>query len=241
MVTLFATKEARVSLTGRLGRAVLKRIEASPAVQGKVERSERMGPVIRAAWAAAYSPLDDGETKLKLQKQLESLGVAPQLVAEALADFGMHDGYIDDRACRLIAAVAEDAAVEPIAQGLAELFAEEEALGRLPMNLAFRRLADMEPALRDLEQQARSVSAGEDRLPQAITQPLRQLVGAGACTDHELLCTNLATSIAHQYLEMLAGNTRLGTADTPYFDSPRKQVIRSAMLVDRRHPKRSNR
>jgi len=48
-----------MSISGRLGRAVLRRIESSPGVQEQVARSERTMPVTRAAHRVAYSALDD--------------------------------------------------------------------------------------------------------------------------------------------------------------------------------------
>jgi len=73
-----------MGLGGRLGKAVLKRIESSPAVQAQIARSERTMPVTRAARKAAYSPLDDETAKAKLREDLDA---EPEIVEEAVAHF----------------------------------------------------------------------------------------------------------------------------------------------------------
>lgn len=228
-----------MSLGGRLGRAVLKRIEANPEFQAQKERSERTMPVMRAAQRAAHSSLDDETARTELR---ESLAQDPQVIDETLNHFRQRDTYIDDRAYRLLAATATDAPVAPVSQELAELFAREEAIGRMPIERAYQRLAEIEPRLLDLERQARIVQADDDAgqrgLPKHIDQPLRRLVGAGADSDHELLHINLATSIAHHYLEFLAGDSSLDTPDTPYFNSRSRRVVFSSVLWKARRQKR---
>lgn len=227
-----------MSLGGRLGRAVLKRIEANPEFQAQKERSKRTRPVMRAAKRAAHSSLDDETAKTELR---ENLAADLQVVDETLTHFGQRDAYIDDRAYRLLAATATDAPVAPVSQERAELFAREDTIGRMPIERAYQRLAEIEPRLVDLEAQARLVEAGYDAgehgLPKHIAQPLRRLVGAGASGGDELLHTNLATSIAHHYLEFLAGDTSLGPPDTAYFDSASKRVVLSGVLWKARGPK----
>jgi hypothetical protein len=228
-----------MGLGGRLGTAVLKRIEASPTVQEKMARSERTMPVTRAAHKEAYSSLDDESAKARLRERLEA---EPEVVEEALTHFLRRDDYIDDRAYRLLAAAAAGTTVAPIPADRAELFRQEESIGRMPMEQAFERLAEIEPGLLDLKSQIEAVEKNGDRrdcgLPKQIREPLHRLVGGGASSDHELLQTSLATSIVHQYLEMLAGNTRFGTPDISYFESPIKHFVATGVLFDFRRSKR---
>lgn len=228
-----------MSLGGQLGRAVLKRIEASPGVQERMARSERTMPVTGAAHKAAFSPLDDEAVKAKL---LENLDAEPEIVEEAVAHFHRLDDYIHDRSYRLLSAIAASTAVAPAPPERAALFAQEEEIGRMPMEQAFQRLAEIEPGLVDLKIRAETLEKNDYSkgcgLPKHIKQSLHRLVGGGARSDNDLLHTTLATSIVHQYLEILAGNTRFGTPDISYFDSPIKHFVFTGAIGFRRskHP-----
>jgi hypothetical protein len=227
-----------MSLKGQLGKAVMKRIEAMPAVQAEKERQERIWPTRRAAMDAAYGSLDDEAAKLSLRGRLEA---DSKVLKEATIVLARHrDDYIDDRAYRLLSAASADTAVQPIPPERQELFAEEEALGRMSIEQAFQRLAEMEPRLLDVQRQAQASSAGErDQecgLRKRLGQMLHGLVGGGASGDQELLRTTLATSIVYQYLEQLSGNTRLGSPRTAYFDSPIKHFISIHALGHTKHP-----
>jgi hypothetical protein len=79
-----------MGLGGWLGRAVLKRIEASPGVQERIARSEWTMPVTGAAHKAAFSPLDDETVKAKLRDDLDA---EPEIVEEAVAHFYRLDDY----------------------------------------------------------------------------------------------------------------------------------------------------
>jgi hypothetical protein len=141
----------------------------------------------------------------------------------------MRRDSIDDRAYRLLAAVAADSPVAPIRPELAELFAREEALGRIPMQQAFEQLAEIEPGLRDLSRQAAAAanSGGSEDwgLPKDLRERVNDLLDGGARSDDALLHSNLATSIVEQYLLILAGDTRVGTPEVSYFDAPIKRVV----------------
>jgi hypothetical protein len=222
-----------MSLGARLGKVILKRIESSPAVQERMARSERTMPVTRVAHRVAYGSLDDEAAKLSLREQLD---VEPEVLDEALADFHSRDDYINDRVYRLLASVATDTEVAAIPTERVELFAEEEAIGRIPIKQAFDRLAEIEPRLLDLERQMLNASQKNQpercELPRHVREQLSHLVGGGVSDVHGLLHTTLATSIVHQYLQILAGNTRLGTPDVAYFDSLIKHVVSSGVLFD---------
>jgi hypothetical protein len=222
-----------MSLKGRVGKAVLKRIEALPTVQAQIERAEHWKPVLRAAMDAAYSSLNDAEAKAKLRERLNAKSTVVEEVLTSLAHG--RDRYIDDRAYRLLAAADAGTAVAPISPERADRFAEEESIARMPIEQAFQRLAKMEPRLFDLQREAQIAKTDNEALkrpglPKHIEQPLKWLVGAAATSDHELLHTSLATSVAHHYLELLYGNPRLGTPTTAYFDSPVKRVVLSGTL-----------
>ena len=205
----------------------MRRIEALPVVRADMERAERRGPVLRAAMGAARSSSTDAEATTKLRERVKG---EPSVVREVLDMLDRRDSYVDDRAYRLLEAAFTDDAVAAIPPERAVLFGQEEAIGRMPIEQAFGRLAEAEPRLLDLEREAQRVGAASEplgegpRLPKLLEQPLPELVGAEASSKDKLLRTSLASSVVRQYLRMLAGDTRLGSSTTAYFDSPMKVV-----------------
>ena len=214
-----------MSLKSRLGKAVQKRVEAMPSVRAAVARSERVRPIDSAARRAANSTLDDEAAKAMLG---EHLNAEPAVVKEVtLALSRRRDDYVSDRAYRLLSAAAAGSAVQPVPPERADLFAAEEALGRMPLEEAFGRLAKAEPRLEDIRRRVSSQGAGIEHAECAALRPqikeeLSELVGGSARREDELLHTSLASSIVAQYLQLLAGDARSGPATISYFDHPRK-------------------
>jgi hypothetical protein len=111
---------------------------------------------------------------------------------------------------------------------MADLFGDEEALGRLPLREAFRRLAALEPELRylatwDLETPAaafgpRPYDQSSDR--PAADRAAQELVGPGARSQIPIMRSDIAASIVRQYLAINARRTP-GDLAKPYFVSPR--------------------
>lgn len=216
-----------MSLKARLGKAVQRRIAAMPSVQEGIARSKRIAPIHKAARHVAENELDDETAKARLS---ERLNADPAVIREATIDLSRRrDDYVDDRAYRLLSAAAAGSAVQPIPPEREDLFVAEEALGRLPLEEAFAQLAEAEPRLEDVRRQVSSKSAGAERfecaaLPAEINKELVQLIGGAARKEDELLHTSLASRIVHQYLRLLAGDSREGPATVAYFDHPRKTV-----------------
>ena len=215
-----------MSLKGRLGGAVMKRIEALPSVQAERERSARTAPSETAARKLAHSRLDDEIASAKLRERVDA---SRAVLKEATIAMSKHRGdYLHDRAYRLLSAVAADGPVQPIPPERAELFAREEALGHMPIREAFALLAQSEPRLADMERRAGARSRPPDagcQLGEDISRPLHRLVGGGAEADDELLRTSLATSIVHQYLRLL-GDEDVGTSSkTPYWVLPKQIAV----------------
>jgi hypothetical protein len=228
-----------MSLKARLGNAVRKRIEAMPSVQEAMARSRRLAPIHSAARRAAFGVLDDEAAKVMLRGQLNA---DPALIREATIDLAKRrDDYVTDHAYRLLSAAAAGSPVQPVPPERADLFAAEEALGRMPLEKAFERVAKAEPRLGDVRRRVSGQSAGSEHsecaaLPEEIKKQVIELVGGGARNEDELLQTNLATSIVHQYLHLLAGDTASGPATVSYFDHPRKAFVATGRLWGaRRH------
>jgi hypothetical protein len=215
-----------MSLKGRLGGAVMKRIEALPSVQAGIQRTARTGPSEAAARKLAYTRLDDEAAKAKLCEQLDA---TPEVLTEtAIAMSKRREDYINDRSYRLLSAAAVDRAVQPIPPERAELFGREEALGHMPIDEAFALLIKSEPRLADMQRRALTHSQTPDagcQLAEDIRRALHMLVGGGAEGEDELLHTALATSIAHQYLQMLGEEERGASTQTPYWEIPRRKVV----------------
>jgi len=227
-----------MSLKGQLGKAVMKRIEASPAMQAQKERSERISPAQRAARQTAHSSLNDEDAKLALRDRLDA---DSSVLTEATIDLARRrDDYIADRAYRLLSAATSDTPVQPIPPERQALFAEEEAIGRMPIEQAFQRLAGLEPRLLDVRGEAEASSPDEDAeesgLLKRFDEMLRRLVGGGASRDHELLHTTLASSIVHQYLWQLTGETRFGSPSAAYFDGATRLRVASFVSRSSRSP-----
>jgi hypothetical protein len=112
------------------------------------------------------------------------------------------------------------------------------------MQEAFGQLAAIEPALAEVERDVlsgeRRFGPGDDSPPeglQLLTKSmearLRELVGGGVLRDDELLHSNLAGSIVHQYLRILAGDALLGESSESFFETPRKHFVLSAPFLKR--------
>jgi hypothetical protein len=227
-----------MSLKGRLGSAVMKRIEALPFVQAEKERSERTAPSETAARKLAYSRLDDEAARAKLRERLDA---SPAVLKEATIAMSKHrDDYVHDRAYRLLSAAAADTPVQPIPPERAELFAREEALGHMPIQDAFALLTESEPRLADVRRLALAHSQAPDagyQLAEDISRPLRLLVGGGAQAEDELMRSRLATSIVHQYLKMLGDEEGRASTETPYWEISRRTVVfTSTFGPERRKP-----
>ena len=225
-----------MSLKGRLGGTVIKRIEALPSVQAETQRAERTGPSEAAARKLAYTRLNDEAAKAKL---CELLDATPEVLKEtAIVMSKRREDYINDRAYRLLSAAAADRAVLPIPPERAELFGREGALGHMPIEEAFALLIESEPRLADMRRCALTHSRVPDagcQLAEDIRRLLHMLVGGGAEAQDELLCTALATSIAHQYLQMLGDEGRSASTQTPYWEIPRRKVVLTGTFGPRQH------
>jgi hypothetical protein len=218
-----------MSLIGRIAWAIWRRFESTPGVRGQVEHQKRVVEISIEAERAACSSLDDSQAKTMLAARLSS-DLTPTSIAAARARLVERTEYISERAYRLLTAIVDDCPVAPVPQEMEQRFMREEALGRMPLDGAFQYLAEMEPRLRDVEQQmSRELAAlGQcTGLTQSAHKALIDLVGVGVSRDDTLLSTNLAASIARQYLEIRGGITSLGNTRTSYFDAPLRIGVRA--------------
>src|SRR5258708_222853 len=101
-----------MTLWSRLGRLVVKRLQASPMIQAQRQRSERLMPHMRAAQELACSNSSDKQARDRLRERVAGDEQAVLDAAEWLAK--RRDEYLGDRAYRLLLAAATDTHVRPI-------------------------------------------------------------------------------------------------------------------------------
>lgn len=216
-----------MSLAGRFVGVIWRRFERIPSVGAQIAHQKQAVEVSIEAEKVACSSLEDSEAKAMLA---ERLSADPSSIDAARTVLSRRCDYLSDRAYRLLSAIGDDTPVAPMAQDLEQLFSQEEALGRMPLDQAFRYLAEMEPRLLNMEQQMIKELADTEHSPgltQSIHRALVDLVGVSAGRDRTLIGTNLAASIVRQYLEIRGGVTALGSINMPYFDAPFRIGVRA--------------
>ena len=131
-----------MSLLSRIGRAIERRVEASPG-----------GGYVSGARDVAWSPASDEEARDELARRVglrERLEDDQTAISDAAEHLGRkRESFVDDRAYRLFTAAMTGSAVRPIDPAVADLFRRKEELGRMPLKEAFEQLAALDPRLRD--------------------------------------------------------------------------------------------
>jgi hypothetical protein len=213
---------------GILGRRIgvrmpcLEEWEARPEVRRMREHCEAVSALVEAALAVAASDVTDDQACASLRDRLPP---DDRIVADATSDLAAErTTYLDDRAYRLLIAVASRGPVAPISADARELFEAERTLGRRSLTDAFETLAALEPQLRDdvlqrwqsYESQARAFRERR-RPPKERRRPT--LVGATAqrCAD-PLLRTELASAVAFEYALVTEGGRVPDDDPTPFFE-----------------------
>ncbi|MGZ4201105.1 MAG: hypothetical protein ACXVRH_03490 [Thermoleophilaceae bacterium] len=180
-----------MSLLSRIGRAIERRMEASP---GAV--------YVSGARDIAWSPASDEEARDELARRVdlrERLEDDRTAISDAVEELGRkRESFIDDRAYRLLSAAMTGSAVRPIDPAMADLFRREEQLGRMPLKEAFEQLAALQPRLRDAKETS-------------------ELVGYGAGDADPLLRSDLAASVVSLYGKAMRGFPV--DVERPYFEA----------------------
>lgn len=122
--------------------------------------------------------------------------------------------YDYDRAYRLLVAALSNTSVQPPEAGRRARLREEEELGRLPLKDAFERLVHVVPELAEMR---RDLEAKPVQPLTSYSERITKLMGYGSSHQGDLAGSAMAAGIAMSYLEVLAGDTRRGDAQTPYF------------------------
>jgi hypothetical protein len=128
--------------------------------------------------------------------------------------------YGADRAYRLLQAAISNRGVEQIKHERAELFTREATLGRMAMSEALDVLRELQPGLPE---------PGSDAF---VASSLSTLLGPRTVDSGDALVrSQLALSIATQYVAIIHGRSDLGSVTTSYFSAPRKIVVSLASDV----------
>jgi hypothetical protein len=198
----------------RLGQSLAGAIAEGLGINRRRQRRELM----RAALHLAHSDLGDEVAREQLH---ETARTHPRGARGALRSLGVDRGEYDvDRAYRLLRAAISNREVEPIEHERAALFTREETLGRMAMSEALDLLRELQPALPE---------PGSDAF---VASSLTTLLGPRAVGSNDALVrSQLALSIATQYVAIVRGRSDLGSPTTPYFLAPRKIVVSLASDV----------
>jgi hypothetical protein len=168
--------------------------------------------MLGATMALARSDIADEEARERLQEIAMSSEFGAQGVVQYMEQ--RRDSYLGDRAYRLAEAVMTGRTVKP--QGIASLdrVRLEEELGRLPLEVAFERLASILPEL-----SAWRTAVEEEGLAMHVPemQRLEKIVGPKTRQSNALARSDVAYAVSMTYLRVLAGDTRRGDGRTPYF------------------------
>lgn len=192
--------------------------EETSSERAEMEQLDRIDACVEHAQECAYSADSDDEAVRKLRALISDC--EPDVVSAALSQCQADRvDYVADRAYRLLSAAVSGSPVEPIDPEKESLFLEEEALGRLPLQEAFAKLAGLEPYLAEL---------GERVRPEGSSKVMDQLeVAARVETFFRLpnkkepiLRSRVAAGVACQYVEVVIGRIDRDAMDVPYFSDP---------------------
>lgn len=191
-------------------------------------RRERHGKreVLRAATGLSESERSDEDALAALKPVVGRRPYGARRTIELVRGLG-RESYQDDRAYRLLAAAIHGKPVEPMPADSRELFERERWLGHQPLAEAFSYLADREPRLRQLADEARANPQADPGTSGVRGRAVPLPFGMGE--GDELCESNLARSVANQYLQLLSG-IRDADPTVSYFALRGKIAIRAVRV-----------
>jgi hypothetical protein len=124
-----------------------------------------------------------------------------------------------DRAFRIAQAAVTRSAVEPVEPARVELFTRLDEMESMPIAQAYPRLVKLEPELGRVSETLAPLPADKhQRLlwQSRVSRRLRWLIGRWSEHPDPLVRTSAMARLAADYLQIAAGDTALGTLETPH-------------------------
>jgi hypothetical protein len=190
----------------------LRLLEGDPKFRATQRLKRRAQTIRRLTLECAFEVrLSDCEAAARLRTAVRD---DPEAAGDALRNWTRREHCIRERGRRLRAAALDDGPVAPASSDHQELFAEEEALGRIPLSEAYARLAEQEPRLRVVEDEVR---AGQLSTAKRLYDPLNGPLGEES--GERIFQSLLTRAIINKRLGLLAG-TLEGDEALSFFDQP---------------------
>jgi hypothetical protein len=190
--------------------------------------------VLDRAAAIARTHPGDAEAVAELRSVVSAEPGGARMLLERFAD-GRESARID-RIYRLVRAALDDAPVEPVDPASAVLFARLDELAQMPIGRAFRRLAEIEPALDGLAAKIDPYPIDPGPEAEHTTEALAwrhaqrrrvaKLAGPKARRDDPVLRTSRMERLVLAYLRIAAGDVSCGDEGTPFHDVDRRTLER---------------
>jgi hypothetical protein len=204
--------------------------------------------VLDRAAAIVRTHPGDAEAVAELRSVVSAEPGGARMLLERFADG--RESARTDRIYRLVRAALDDAPVEPVDPANAVLFARLDELAQMPIGQAFRRLAEIEPALDGLTAKIDPypVDPGPEaeHTREALMWQLAQrrrvakLAGPQARRDDPVLRAWQMQELVLAYLRIAAGDVSCGDEGTSYHDVKRRTLERwgqganAEVIVDER-------
>jgi hypothetical protein len=190
---------------------------AASALFREPDEIKGMAPVRIPLMRVVHSRLTDQEAVEQMRPIVQDHRRAAEATLSHQAGIQHRtNGYIPDRAYRIMVAAVRNTWPVAVSPENAALFEREKDLGWLPLEEAFSQLATVVPELRTMAERAAALPPPTDS-DGSLTQAYRQmrkdaakLVGPGSTSQDALVRSSLAQVVVRQYLDAIvrASNAR---------------------------------
>jgi hypothetical protein len=206
-------------ITRTIGRRIQKSLLESaqtPEGQAAIERGRRRWLVMKTARTIAGRDLDDQASLVELGEVLPG---DQDSAREAIIELAkLRNNYLDDRAYRLLTTAVDGTAVRTIDPALRDQFLAEAQLGHMSLNDGFEHLASLEPRLREFVRRQSDRPAPKQGWSRTKEGSDLHLVGRFAENPHDLVKTDLASSVVRESVAARAHGPTPRDDPTPFFE-----------------------
>jgi hypothetical protein len=206
-------------ITRAIGRRIQKSLlESAQTPEGRaaIERGRRRRLMMETARTIAGRELDDQAALVELG---EALPGDQDSAREAIIDLAkLRNNSLDDRAYGLLTAAVDGTPARPIDPAVRDQFLAEAQLGRMSLSDAFEQLASLEPRLREFVRRQLEGPPPKQGWSRTKKGSELHLVGRFADSPHDLLKTDLASSVVREYVGAGAYGRAPRDDPTPFFE-----------------------